>query len=136
MIASSLTATAVEEIETKLKEILNNVEKSVDTESVVMWKASVPLRKKGFPKKAQIVPVAIHLYKKHDRVRIQVLTHDVSQAGAEALEDHISEALGTKIISRQYLDQMITVSPDREINRNKNVSPKSRRKGRQKRSAE
>ena len=46
------------------------------------------------------VPVAVTVYKDYGRVRIQVLTHDISREDAEKLEDMLAEALGLKIVDR------------------------------------
>ena len=46
------------------------------------------------------VPVAVTVYKKYKRVRIQVLTHELSRAEAEAVEDLVARALDLTIVDR------------------------------------
>jgi hypothetical protein len=102
MIGASLSAVVLGNMETQLTMTkgLTDVKRSVDTESVVLWKATASVRLPG--KRSKQVPVAIHLYKQQQRVRVQILTHDVSQAEAEAVEDMICSALDAKVISRHY----------------------------------
>jgi hypothetical protein len=45
-------------------------------------------------------PVAVTLYKEHSRVRIQILTHELTPEEAEKLEDELAEAVGAKIVDR------------------------------------
>jgi hypothetical protein len=46
------------------------------------------------------VPVAVTVYKKHGRVRIQVLTHDVDRVEAQRVQDVLAEAMGMTIVHR------------------------------------
>jgi hypothetical protein len=135
MIAAALTSTAVEEIEEKLKGALQDVEQKINTESVAMWKGSARVEQDGLRKNPQIIPVAIHYYKKHDRARIQILTHEISQTDAEALQDLICTTLGAKIVSRQYLDKTDAITLDFKGNQEEIATPSKRRKDRRKRSA-
>jgi hypothetical protein len=100
MIGASLGSVALADLEDRLKGLSKDVRRAVDTESTVVWKATVAAKVPGKP--AKEVPVAIHLYKQHRRVRIQILTHELSPAEAESVEDKICEALGAKIISRHF----------------------------------
>jgi hypothetical protein len=45
-------------------------------------------------------PVAVTLYKAHDRVRIQVLTHDLDHEAAHKLQNHLAEVCGLTIVDR------------------------------------
>jgi hypothetical protein len=40
------------------------------------------------------------VYKKHKRVRVQVMTHDLTRAEAEAVEDLIAATLELRIVDR------------------------------------
>lgn len=44
------------------------------------------------------VPVRLTVYKRQQRVRIQVLTHDVNRAEAERIEQRVAQAAGLRII--------------------------------------
>jgi hypothetical protein len=46
------------------------------------------------------VPVAVTVYKKHGRVRVQVLTHDVGRREAEAVQDAVVAAAGLTLVHR------------------------------------
>ena len=46
------------------------------------------------------MPVSVTVYKQHKRVRIQVLTHDLSRAEAEAVEDMLARVLELRIVDR------------------------------------
>ena len=46
------------------------------------------------------VPVAVTVYKKHSRVRVQVLTHDVTRREAEAVQDAVVAAAGLTLVHR------------------------------------
>lgn len=52
------------------------------------------------PAAERAVPVAVTLYKKHGRVRVQVLTHDVTRAQAEAVQDTVLKAAGLTLVHR------------------------------------
>lgn len=112
MIGASLSAVALGNLESQLiqKKGVTEVKRSVDTESTVMWKANVMVK---VPKMgAKQVPVAIHLYKPHNRIRIQILTHEVSQAEAEAVQDIICNALDARVISRHFLEESTLIDKD------------------------
>jgi hypothetical protein len=100
MIGASLGSVVLAGMEDRLKEVLIDVQRSLDTESTVLWKATVMTKVPD--RSPKMVPVAIHLYKQHKRVRIQILTHDLSPAEAEAAEDKVCKALGAKVISRHF----------------------------------
>jgi len=46
------------------------------------------------------VPVVVTVYKDHRRVRIQILTHDLTPAEVEAVEDELAEALEAEVVDR------------------------------------
>lgn len=104
MLAGAITTAVLDQIEARLASVANGpVSRSVDSESVAKFDLSVPVptvpsssgRGAGRP-----VPVSVTVYKKHRRVRIQVMTHDLTRAEAEAVEDLIAAALGLTIIDR------------------------------------
>jgi hypothetical protein len=102
MIGASLSAVVLGNLENQLASTkgVSEVRRSVDTASTAMWYANVMTRVPNRP--AKQVPVAIHLYKQHKRMRIQILTHDISQAEAEAVQDVICQAFDARVISRHF----------------------------------
>jgi hypothetical protein len=94
IVAGALTAGSVDEIEEKLADkAAGEVQRVSDTESVVRFELTVEVGRKA-------APVAVTLYKEHSRVRIQILTHELTPEEAEKLEDELAEAVGAKIVDR------------------------------------
>jgi hypothetical protein len=102
MIGASLSAVVLGNMENQLVSTkgVSQVRRSVDTESTVMWQANVMIRVPNRPVKE--VPIAVHLYKQYKRMRIQILTHGISQAEAEAVQDVICQAFEARVISRHF----------------------------------
>ena len=92
IVAGALTAASVDEIEEQLAD-KGEVTRVSDTESVARFEVTVDVGRKE-------APVAVTLYKEHSRVRIQILTHELSPEEAEKLEDELAEAIGAKIVER------------------------------------
>jgi hypothetical protein len=100
ILVGALTTAALDQIEAKLATVATEpVLRSVDSESVIKFETSVPIPG-GRGWKSRSVPVAVTIYKKHKRVRIQVLTHDLTRAEAEAVEDLIAATLELRIVDR------------------------------------
>ncbi len=95
IIAASVVASAtVDELEERLEGAASEpVKRAADTESVTVWNASFQVAGKA-------APVAVTVYKQWGRVRIQVLTHELSREQVEELENRIAELLGLRIVSR------------------------------------
>ena len=92
--ASAVTAATLDQMEDKLQEAAAEpVERETDTESVTVWNATFKVGRKD-------APVVITVYKDYGRVRIQVLTHELSRDQIEELENRIAELLGLKIVDR------------------------------------
>lgn len=92
--ASVVTAATVDELEQRLEEATSEpVERAADTESVTLWNATFSVGRKA-------APVAITVYKQWSRVRIQLLTHDLSREQVEELQNRIAELLGLRIVDR------------------------------------
>jgi hypothetical protein len=90
MLAGAITTAVLDEMESRLSTVASApIRRTVDSASAAAFETSV----RG-------VPVAVTVYKKYKRVRIQVLTHDISRADAEALENLIAQALGLTIVDR------------------------------------
>jgi hypothetical protein len=95
IVAGALTAASVDEIEEQLgdKAAAGEVQRVSDTESVARFELTVEVGRKS-------APVAVTLYKEHSRVRIQILTHELTPEEAEQVEDELAEAIGATIVDR------------------------------------
>jgi hypothetical protein len=105
IVGGALTAAKLDDIEVKLTEVAKGeqVHRTVETDSVVKFELTVQVG----PKDA---PVAVTIYKDHRRVRIQILTHDLTPEEVEALEDKLAEALEAEIVDRS--DPVHEASPE------------------------
>lgn len=98
--AGALTTVVLDQMETKLATVATEpIVRSVDSESVAKFETAVAIPG-GLGRRTRSIPVAVTVYKKHKRVRIQVLTHDLTRAEAEAIEDLIAAALELRIVDR------------------------------------
>ena len=94
IVAGALTAASVDQIEEQLAEKADGeVQRVSDTESVARFELTVEVGSKK-------APVAVTLYKEHNRVRIQILTHELTPEEVEKLEDELAESVGAKIVDR------------------------------------
>lgn len=104
MVAGSITAAVLDKMDEQLSDIAEGpVKRTVDTESTVVYEADVKAPEVPGAQKiaaGKPVPVRVTVYKKHKRVRIQVMTHDISRDEAEALENKIAKALEVDIVDR------------------------------------
>lgn len=95
MFAGAITTAVLDAMESKLAAVSREpVRRVVDSASVTRFDTTVS-SPSGRP-----VPVSITVYKQHKRVRIQVLTHDLSRAEAEAVEDMLARVLELRIVDR------------------------------------
>jgi len=100
MLAGAVTTMVLDHLEAKLATIASEpVSRPVDSASVAKFETSVavpaPNAALGRP-----IPVTVTIYKKHKRVRIQVMTHELTRAEAEAVEDLIATTLELRIVDR------------------------------------
>ncbi|HJV08651.1 MAG TPA: hypothetical protein VJ653_03195 [Acidimicrobiales bacterium] len=94
IVAGALTAASVDEMEEQLADKADGeVRRVSDTESVARFELTVKVGRKD-------APVAVTVYKEHSRVRIQILTHELTPEEAERLEDELAEAVGAKVVDR------------------------------------
>jgi hypothetical protein len=104
LMAGAITSAVLDEMERRLETVSEGpVQRTVDSGSVTTYETQVVApRVPGQPAVAagRPVPVRVTVYKKHKRVRIQVMTHDLSRAEAEALEDLLAAALELTIVDR------------------------------------
>lgn len=102
MLAGAITTTVLDLMASRLTELaVGPVQKTSDTESVTRFDFEVAPPVSSHGASVEAVPVAVTVLKDHKRVRIQVLTHAISRATAEEIEDRIAAALDLRIVSRQ-----------------------------------
>ena len=100
IVAGALTAASLDEMEEQLADKADGeVRRVSDTESVARFELSAKVGNKT-------APVAVTVYKEHSRVRIQILTHELTPEEAERLEDELAEAVGAEIVDRSSADGM------------------------------
>jgi len=104
LVATAITAAVLDRLEEQLGSVADSpVQRTVDTESTTVYETTVTAPEVPDAQKVAAgkpVAVRVTVYKKHKRVRIQVMTHDISRAEAAALEDAIAKALGVEIVDR------------------------------------
>jgi hypothetical protein len=105
MLAGAVTTAVLDQLEERLAAVAGGpVARTVDTGSVVKFEFSVPAPVvPGVSVPADVaaaVPVAVTVYKQHARIRIQILTHALPRAVAEAVEDRLAAAAGLRIVAR------------------------------------
>jgi hypothetical protein len=95
LIIGALTSEGVDQIEAKLRSKAEDgeVRRTVESESVVKFDLTVSVD-------SEPVPVAVTVFKDPRRVRIQVLTHELSPEEVEQLEDELAEVLDAEIVDR------------------------------------
>jgi hypothetical protein len=96
LFAGAITEVVLDQMEARLASVASEpVSRTADSASVLVLQTGVRL-----PGSARSIPVSVTIYKKHRRIRIQVLTHDITRAEAEAIEDLIARTLELRIVDR------------------------------------
>ncbi len=94
LVAGAITAERLDKIEEKLNEkSVDGVERTVDSESVARYELTVAVDGKE-------AEVSVTVFKDANRVRIQVITHNLTRKEVEHLEDELAEALEADIVER------------------------------------
>ena len=94
MLAGTVTTLVLDQMEARLSTVASSpVRRPVDSASAATFETTVRSGGKD-------VPVAVTVYKKYKRVRIQVMTHELTRAESEAVEDLIARALDLRIVDR------------------------------------
>lgn len=95
LVAGALTSEHLDDVEERLRGKAEDeeVRRTVDTESVAKFELTVRVGSKS-------APVAVTVFKDHRRVRIQVLTHELTAEEVEELEDELVEALDAEVVDR------------------------------------
>lgn len=106
LIATGVAGAVLDQMRSKLDGLATDgVRETQSTSSTVVLELSVPVprlagRREVAGKPPEAVPVAVTVYKRARRVRVQVLTHDVTRREAEAVEDAVAKALGMTVAHR------------------------------------
>lgn len=102
MLAGAVTGVVLDQLESRLHAVAREgVTRSADTRQTTRFELAVAVPDlPGQPAHGVVVPVAVTVFKKHKRVRIQVLSHAVTRAQAEAVQDRVAAAASFDIISR------------------------------------
>ena len=100
MFAGAITTAVLDGMEARLSTVAAGpLTRSVDSASVARFETTVAVP--GSRASAdRAIPVAVTVYKKHRRVRIQVMTHDLTRAEAQAVEDLVAATLELRIVDR------------------------------------
>ena len=108
ILAGAVTTAVLDQIEAKLASASGApVRRTTETASVTKFELDVTvpalpgtIRGRGQHAPTRRVPVAVTVFKGPKRVRIQVLTHEITRVEAEAVEDHLAEVVGLRIVDR------------------------------------
>lgn len=96
----AVSAKALVKLERALQSLaVEAVRKASDSAAATRYEFAVPPPEGARPAGAS-VPVAVTVYKPQKRVRIQVLTHDLSREQAIAVQDRIAAACGLTVVDR------------------------------------
>jgi hypothetical protein len=94
LLAGAITAAALDTMEEQLEDkATDGVRRVADTDSVARFELTVEVDRKK-------APVAVTVYKEHARVRIQVLTHELTPEQVKRIEDELAEALDAEVVDR------------------------------------
>lgn len=94
MVGSAVASAALDRMQERLREKASApVERTVDSSSVARFETEFEVAGKR-------APVVVTVYKDSGRVRIQVLTHELSRDEIEELEDLVAELLEAEIVDR------------------------------------
>lgn len=103
LVATGVAGTAVDAVSSALEKVAarGQVRKTDQTATQVRYEMDVPGESAGKGlEPGVVVPVVVTLYPRHQRVRVQVLTHDVDRRQAEAVQDVVVGALGATVVHR------------------------------------
>jgi hypothetical protein len=109
MIGAALAPAAIEGIDRALRSALPDAKKAADSGTMTKWEGTYTLP----GPRGKRVPVAVYIYKGSGRARVQIKSHDVSRAEAEAIEDDLAGRIGAKVLAREFPDP--SGAPSQEI---------------------
>ena len=98
LLAGAISAASLDTMEEQLEDkATDGVRRVADTDSVARFELTVEVD-------GRKAPVAVTVYKEYARVRIQVLTHELTPEQVTRLEDELAEKLGAKVVDRSRPD--------------------------------
>jgi hypothetical protein len=104
VLIGAVTTAVLDELESRLSTVAvpGSVSRLTDSGSTATIACSVPVPAipGQAPPRIATAPVLITVYKAQKRLRIQVQTHDVTEAESRALQDRIAGTCGLTILSR------------------------------------
>lgn len=104
VLAGAVTSAVLDSLEGRLQGVAQDeqVKRASDTESTAVFTLDVPVPDVPGQPAAGIraAPVAVTVFKAQKRVRIQVRTHEVTAAQAEAIQDRVAAACALTVVSR------------------------------------
>ena len=96
MVVGAVTTAVLDDLQDRLATVASEpVRRTVNSSSATGWETAVRI-----PGTRRSAPVRVTVYTKHKRVRIQVLTHELTREQAELIEDLIARTLGLEIVDR------------------------------------
>ena len=104
MLATAVTTAVLDQLESRLAaEAASPVRCTTNSSSVSRLEFDFPVSSSHSDRsgsdKVAVAPVALTVYKRYGRVRIQVLTHDLQPTQAKALQKRIAELGGLQIVA-------------------------------------
>ncbi|HEX5417681.1 MAG TPA: hypothetical protein VFZ25_18645 [Chloroflexota bacterium] len=100
MVGAALAPAAIEGIDRALRSALPDARRSADSGTMTKWEGTYTIP----GPRAKRVPVAVYIYKGSGRTRVQIKSHDVSRAEAEAIQDDLAGRIGAKVLAREFPD--------------------------------
>ena len=103
ILTTAVSTAVLDQLESRLAtEAATPVRRTTNSSSVSRFEFEFPVPPinagRHRPNKTVMAPVALTVYKRYGRVRIQVLTHDLHRAQAEALQKRIAAIAGLQIV--------------------------------------
>jgi 3',5'-cyclic AMP phosphodiesterase CpdA len=98
LLAGAVSAGTLDTVEDQLAaKATDGVRRVSDTDSVARFELDVDVD-------GRKAPVAVTVYKEHARVRIQVLTHELTREQIERIEDELAKAVEADVVDRSHPD--------------------------------
>ena len=101
MLATAVTTAVLDQLEDRLASEATGPLRRSDSGSVARYEFEFPVPPPGGPRARAgpaTAPVVLTVYKRYGRARIQVLTHQLQRAQAQALQQRIAALGGLQVI--------------------------------------
>jgi hypothetical protein len=108
LLAGAVSAATLDTVEDQLAaKASDGVRRVSDTDSMARFELDVDVDGRN-------APVAVTVYKEHARVRIQVLTHELTREQIERIEDELAKAVEADVVDRSNPDVELPGDDDRD----------------------